>query len=231
MEMASNIFHWVKTSQTKISAVTRPYPVVTLAYAQSIDGCLTIRQGQPTAISGPDSKRFTHQLRAIHDGILVGIGTVLADDPKLDVRLVGGQNPRPVLLDPELKIPLTARLVKYGSGLIVFTTTSVSLEKITALKALGVEVLHCGSQGSHLNLSEVLMKLSTLGLKTLMVEGGVQILFSFLALELWDLAVVTIAPRWLGGYGGVGPPQTTIPLLDVQIEAAGTDILLAGKRL
>lgn len=229
--MDSNVLHWVKSRQAEISEMSQPFPAVTLAYAQSLDGCLTLRQGQPTPISGPEAKQFTHQLRAIHDGILVGIGTVLADDPKLDVRLAAGQNPRPVVLDAELKLPLTAQLVRSGSGLIVFTSESAPLEKTTALKALGVEVQICGVQSGHLNLQEVLTKLSALGIKSLMVEGGVQVLSSFLGSSLWDLAVITIAPRWLGGYGGVGPAQTPISLMDVQFETTGSDMLMAGKRL
>ncbi|MAT40948.1 MAG: GTP cyclohydrolase [Anaerolineaceae bacterium] len=229
--MDSNVLHWVRLKQAEISEISRLYPIVTLAYAQSIDGCLTLRQGQPTVISGSESKKFTHQLRALHDGILVGIGTVLADDPKLDVRLVVGESPRPVLVDPELKLSLTANVIKSTSGLIVFTSEAAPLEKTAALQALGVEVQVCGDQDGNLNLKEVLTKLYAFGIKTLMVEGGVKILSSFLVSDLWDLAVITIAPRWLGGYGGVGPPLTDIPLIDVQFEVAGTDILLAGKRL
>ncbi len=228
--MDSNILPWVSGRQVQIAAQGGPDPVVTLAYAQSLDGCLTIRPGQPTAISGPESKRFTHHLRALHDGILIGSGTLLADDPKLDVRLAPGPHPRPVLLDAALRVPLTARLVHSAAGLIVFTSVSAPLEKVAALRSVGVVVQVCASQDGFLDLKEVLAQLAALGIKTLMVEGGVQVLRSFLREQRWHLAVVTIAPRWLGGYGGVGPALTSIPLNDVQVETAGTDILLAGKR-
>jgi len=74
-------------------------PLVTLSYAQSLDGCIAARPGQPLAVSGPLSLTLTHQLRAAHDAILVGIGTVLADNPRLTVRLVEGQHPQPVVVD------------------------------------------------------------------------------------------------------------------------------------
>ncbi len=73
-------------------------PLVTLAYAQSLDGCIAIRKDQQLLLSGPESHLFTHQLRAAHDAILVGIGTILADDPKLTARLVNGPHPQPVVL-------------------------------------------------------------------------------------------------------------------------------------
>jgi 3,4-dihydroxy 2-butanone 4-phosphate synthase/GTP cyclohydrolase II len=211
-------------------ASPRDYPVVTLAYAQSIDGSLSIRQGQSTAISDSESHRLTHQLRAQHEGILVGIGTVLADDPKLDVRLVSGDSPRPIILDAELRLPLTARLLKSSLAPIIFTGIDAPSEKEFRLREAGAVVARCACQEGRLNLSEVLTNLTALGIKTLVVEGGVQVLSSFLAAEAWHLAVITIAPHWLGGYGGVGPPNRMIPLVDVQIESAGSDVILAGIR-
>ena len=90
-------------------------PFVTLSYAQSLDGSIAARRGATTPISGPDALRLTHQLRAHHDAILVGIGTVLADDPQLTVRLVAGPNPQPVIVDSRLRLPLTARLLSDGA--------------------------------------------------------------------------------------------------------------------
>ncbi len=77
-------------------------PAITLSYAQSLDGSLTTRRGRPLALSGPESYQLTHHLRADHDAILVGIDTVLADDPRLTVRGVRGEAPQPVVLDSRL---------------------------------------------------------------------------------------------------------------------------------
>src|SRR5690606_10285843 len=85
-------------------------PFVTLSYAQSLDGSIAIRSGEPLVLSGPESLCFTHHLRSIHDGILVGIGTVLSDDPQLTVRHCEGESPQPIVLDSQLRIPSTARL-------------------------------------------------------------------------------------------------------------------------
>src|SRR4029079_19395558 len=85
-------------------------PFVTLAYAQSVAGSIALEPGRPFALSGPESMRLTHALRAAHDGILIGIGTLLSDDPRLTVRLVQGKSPQPVVVDSQLRTPLQARL-------------------------------------------------------------------------------------------------------------------------
>ena len=83
-------------------------PFVTLSYAQSLDGCIAAKRGQPLALSGPQSLTLTHQLRSAHDAIMVGIGTLLADNPRLTVRLVEGRDPQPVVLDSRLRFPSEA---------------------------------------------------------------------------------------------------------------------------
>jgi riboflavin biosynthesis pyrimidine reductase len=86
-------------------------PFVTLAYAQSIDGSIARERGERYTLSGPDSLRLTHMLRSCHDAILVGVGTVLADDPALSVRMVEGRDPQPVVVDSQLRPPLASRLL------------------------------------------------------------------------------------------------------------------------
>jgi 3,4-dihydroxy 2-butanone 4-phosphate synthase/GTP cyclohydrolase II len=90
------------------SHVGRPF--VTLAYAQSLDGSLAARRGEPLSLSGLESQKLTHRLRASHSAILVGISTLLADDPQLNVRLVEGENPQPVVLDSRLRTRFKARV-------------------------------------------------------------------------------------------------------------------------
>ena len=97
-------------------------PVVTLSYAQSLDGSIAARRGFPLQISGTESAQLTHQLRAVHDAILVGIGTVLADDPHLTVRHAQGKDPQPVVLDSQLRFPLGAKLLRERSPWIATTS-------------------------------------------------------------------------------------------------------------
>ena len=112
-------------------------PFVTVSYAQSIDGSIATRRRRPLPISGPGAMRMTHGLRALHDGILVGIETVLADDPQLSVRLVEGPHPQPVVLDTRLRTPLEARLLKGGNGRPWLVDVAIDLEG-----ALAVPVAH-----------------------------------------------------------------------------------------
>ncbi len=86
-------------------------PLVSLCYAQSLDGSLAARGGKTLRLSGPESMALTHRLRAAHDAILVGIGTILADNPSLTVRYAAGKNPQPVILDSSLRFPLNANLL------------------------------------------------------------------------------------------------------------------------
>lgn len=185
-------------------------PVVTLSYAQSFDGCLTDRRGSGMALSGAESKLMTHQLRAAHAGILVGIGTVLADDPRLTARLAGGPHPRPVVLDSRLRIPLESRLLaRQDCPPWIVCAPDADPDRREALEKTGARLIAIprGDEGLP-DLLETLRALYTLGLDSLMVEGGARVLASFLRARLVDQAVVTVAPLWVGGLpaldGGVG---------------------------
>jgi GTP cyclohydrolase II len=183
-------------------------PLVTLSYAQSMDGCLTIRRGQSTPLSGPEAMRVTHLVRAAHDTILVGIGTVLADDPRLSVRLVPGISPRPVVLDTFLRIPLDRKLLQRQDKLPwIFTGNEVDLSRRDALEEKGGRVFSCAAASrGYLDLRSLMDCLWGLGVKRLMVEGGAQVITSFLNERLVDRVVVTTSPVWLGGLGTVEYP-------------------------
>jgi GTP cyclohydrolase II len=209
-------------------ARTRPQgrPFVTLAYAQSVDGSISIARGQRSALSGPDSLRFTHALRAGHDGILVGVGTVVADDPELRVRLVDGRDPQPVIVDSHLRTPAGARLLAQ-SGRQPWIGSAIGAgaigpearegERRSHLEARGARVLDCGAQANGwVDLSELLGRLHAAGIEHLMVEGGARIITSFLEARLVDYVTVTIAPLFMGGLSAVGkmirsPPPAPAP--------------------
>jgi 3,4-dihydroxy 2-butanone 4-phosphate synthase/GTP cyclohydrolase II len=115
---------------------------VTLAFAQSLDGCITACQGSSTAISGDQSFLMTHQLRAMHDAILVGINTVLVDDPQLTVRYADGENPIPVVLDSCLRTPPTAKLLhQEKQQAIIVTLQDASKEREEKLFEAGARVI------------------------------------------------------------------------------------------
>lgn len=200
-------------------------PLVTLSYAQSLDGSISTRRGVSTSLSGPDSMKLTHQLRAAHDAILVGIGTVLADDPRLTVRLVEGNNPQPVVLDSNLRLPLNASLFQSDHHPWIATSQSAPRQteahqspqiKTADLQARGARLLHLPSDSQgRLSLTALLADLAGRGIASLMVEGGAHVITSFLQQNLVDQIVLTIAPVFLGGLRGFELHQEQLDALPV----------------
>jgi 3,4-dihydroxy 2-butanone 4-phosphate synthase/GTP cyclohydrolase II len=184
-------------------AAVRPF--VTLSYAQSVDGCIAATPNRPLALSGQASLTLTHGLRAIHDAILVGIGTVVADDPRLTVRFVPGEQPRPVVLDSRLRMPLDANLLRRDAVPPLIATVAGAPEgRQRLLEAAGAEVVRVPADASgRVSLGAVLEHLGDAGVRSVMVEGGAGVITSFLAERLIDHLVLTVAPMLVGGLRGV----------------------------
>lgn len=180
-------------------------PTVTLSYAQSLDGCITVRRGEPLALSGSKAMQITHQLRAVHTGILAGIGTILADDPQLNVRLVDGPDPQPIILDSTLRTPAHLKLFEENRKTpFVFTTRRANLDRKLTLERAGARVVIVPEdEQDQVDITQVLTYLYQRGIKQVMVEGGAQVITSFLKHQLVDHIVLTIAPVFVGGLGAV----------------------------
>ncbi|GMU56433.1 MAG: GTP cyclohydrolase-2 [Candidatus Xenobia bacterium] len=170
-------------------------PHVTVTYAQSLDGSIA----EQRALSGYESQLMTHRLRGWHDGSLVGIGTVLSDDPRPTASTL-------IVADSQLRLPLQARLWSNPGGLMVAGAVGADPERRRALQELGATVLELPRNGGYgVDLASLLRTLHQRGIRRLMVEGGARVLNAFLRERLADAAVVTIAPRWAGGPGCVSP--------------------------
>ncbi len=211
-------------------------PAVTLSYAQSLDGSIAARSGRPFALSGPEAQRFTHRLRSSHDAILVGIGTVLADDPQLNVRLVEGSQPRPVILDSALRCPIDARCLDAARRPIVAATDRASPACQHDLESAGVSVIRLASapdNAAHVDLPALLEWLAREGVQSIMVEGGAQVITSFLRARLVDRLIVTLAPVLIGGMRGVTDLLSTddhFPRLrHVIVQPFGADWIVCGE--
>lgn len=213
----------------------RGRPLVTLTYAQSLDGSIAARPGHPLTISCTESQTFTHSLRAAHDAILVGIGTVLADNPRLNVRLVSGKNPQPVLLDSRLRFPSYANLLKDGNRPWVATTSSADLARQRDLESQGAKVFRLPEgSGGGIELAALVAKLGEMGVTTLMVEGGAQVITSFISSKLVDQVIVTVAPVLVGGLRVLDSflqlPLGNFPRLNgVSFHQVGKDLVLWGQ--
>lgn len=218
------------SSGRRARAVARPF--VTLSYAQSLDGSIAGKDRKPLCLSCAHSMRLTHELRARHDAILVGIGTVVADDPQLNVRLVEGRDPQPIVVDSRLCVPLDANLLKNGRRPWLAATDAAEAEAEAKVAERGGKVLRMpGLENGWVDLEALLRKLGKRGVAHLLVEGGARILTSFLSARLVDYVVVTVSPRFVGGTPALQPHQLSpFPrLADWRSERFGDDLVVAGE--
>lgn len=175
-------------------------PSITVSYAQSLDGSIASPSSRPLALSSPDSLVMTHNLRAAHDAILVGIGTVLADNPRLTARKVEGESPQPVVLDTHLRLPEGSSVLEHPKPLMVATGPTPNPKRVEEVERRGGRVLSGPTgAGGLVQLPSLVERLRQLGIASLMVEGGTKVISSFLREGLVDTAVITITPAFVGG--------------------------------
>lgn len=206
-------------------------PHVTLSFAQSLDGCIAARHGERTPLSGEESMRYTHELRAQHDAILVGVDTAISDDPRLSVRLVEGESPQPIVLDTHLRIPINAKLIASPvKPLWVFCAFDAPRKNQAQLESLGVQVVRVSSTANGLlDWHSILSELDSRGIRSLMVEGGARVISSLLESGLADRLIVTIAPRLLGGVRAIGDVRSLPALREVKYRHLGEDIVVEAE--
>jgi len=185
--------------------VTTGRPLVTLKLASTLDGRIATHAGESRWITGPSARREAHALRARHDAILVGVGTVLADDPDLTCRLPGGR-PTPVVrivADSHLRTPLTARLIVTAreTPTWVLLRAGADPDRRRALADVGVHLFEVGGAPSGVDLHAALRALGDEGITRLLVEGGAQIAAALLRDGLVDRIAWFHAPAIMGGDG------------------------------
>jgi len=220
--------------QAGVAARQSGRPSVTLTYAQSLDGSIADRPGRPLALSGSQAMAMTHGLRALHQAILVGIGTVLADNPRLNVRLAPGEDPQAVVVDSRLRFPPYANLLKDRRSPWIATHEDAEAERQHALEAAGARVLRLPGSNGWVDLAALLEHLGSIGVNSLMVEGGAQIINSFLSSRLVDQVVLTVAPLLVGGLRVVdhlelGSRRRFLRLKNLSYEQLGDDLVLRGE--
>jgi diaminohydroxyphosphoribosylaminopyrimidine deaminase/5-amino-6-(5-phosphoribosylamino)uracil reductase len=187
---------------------TTGMPFVTLKWAQTLDGRIATAKGSSRWISSPESLKLAHQLRAVNDAILVGVSTVIKDNPELTTRLVKGRNPLRIILDSMLRIPLDAKVLQNQdkAKTLVAATPRAAKQKLAALQKMGIEVLITPpDKEGRVDLTNLLKTLGKREITSLLVEGGGEVITSFLRLNLVDNLVAIIAPKLLGkGTDAVG---------------------------
>jgi diaminohydroxyphosphoribosylaminopyrimidine deaminase/5-amino-6-(5-phosphoribosylamino)uracil reductase len=187
--------------------ITVGFPYVSLKLALSLDGRIATRTGESKWVTGPDARAKVHLLRARNDAIAVGIGTALADDPRLTVRDAPGASPVRVVFDTKLRLPTTSRLVQTAREVptIVLCGADANAEAEEALTARGVECLRSQlSAEGRLDVAAALRWLAQRGIVSLMVEGGAELAGSFLAGRFADELHAFVSPMLLGPRGRAG---------------------------
>lgn len=173
-------------------------PFVSLKAAISLDGRMNLANGSSKWITGIESRTESHRMRAENDAVIVGIGTVLSDDPELTVRHVEGINPLRVILDSRLRTPTSAKIIGHDNKCLILTSENSDRQKAEALTDSGAEIVRVKSSGNHVDIHSALEYLAGRGVLTLMAEGGPEVLSAFLREGLADYMRLFIAPRIFG---------------------------------
>jgi diaminohydroxyphosphoribosylaminopyrimidine deaminase/5-amino-6-(5-phosphoribosylamino)uracil reductase len=212
-------------------------PHVTLKCAMTLDGKIAAHDGSARWITGPAARQLAHRLRSESDAIMVGIGTALADDPALTVRLEAPwpREPWRVVVDSTARLPPTARLIDAGAParVVVATTDAAPADRVAGLEARGVTILRCKARGAKVDLDDLGARLLGLEVRGLLVEGGSRLSGAFLDADLVDRVAFFIAPMLLGGAtaptaiagDGRGLPQA-LRLGRVSVTPVGEDWLV-----
>jgi diaminohydroxyphosphoribosylaminopyrimidine deaminase/5-amino-6-(5-phosphoribosylamino)uracil reductase len=217
--------------------ITRRIPFVILKLAASLDGKIATSTGDSRWITETASRRYVHELRNQVDAVVVGIGTVLADNPKLTCRIPGGRDPLRVVLDPHLRIPFRAHLLheRDPEKTIVVTGSRVPIRKVEAIHRFGAQVWRFPLRGGQIPFSSFLRRLGKMGLLSIMVEGGATTASHALKEGVVDKVLFFYAPKIIGGEGrpmiealGIRKISHSRTIRDMEVKRFGKDFLISG---
>ncbi len=229
LQLNEKFFHFIQTNT----------PFVTIKAGISLDGKIATKSGDSKWITSPESRQDVHQLRHEHDGILVGINTILHDNPLLTTRRPrGGKNPIRIVLDTKLKMPISANVVQdHSAKTIIFTGNEIDLERKKEIETFGVTVL--SQDNPRIQLAEVLRTLGELKIMSVLVEGGSEVHASFVEENVFQQIITYIAPKIIGGnnaipfVGGIGSELVKLghQLHFIAVEQIGPDLKITAKPL
>lgn len=216
--------------------ITEKRPFVTLKAGITLDGKIATHSYDSKWITSAESRRDAHQLRHENMAILVGVNTVIQDDPELTARIPNGRNPVRIVIDSGLKIPLASKVAQdKKADTWIFTSQHLDEAKEQQLLSAGIKVVRTGGVKS-VDLKEALAVLGENGITSVLIEGGGTINASFLEAQLIDKVILYIAPKLIGGKGapsflggaGFDKMNEAIELADAEITKIGKDFKMTG---
>nr|WP_218652891.1 bifunctional diaminohydroxyphosphoribosylaminopyrimidine deaminase/5-amino-6-(5-phosphoribosylamino)uracil reductase RibD [Paenibacillus sp. 79R4] len=218
--------------------ITTKLPYITLKTASTLDGKIASKSGDSKWISNEAAREIVHTLRHQHQSILVGVGTVIADDPLLTTRLsVPGLSPVRIIVDSALRVPGNSQVLTDGKApTILLTTSHAAQDRIDALREQGIEIIICGD-GPEVDLELAMRLLGEREMASILVEGGGRINGSMLQHHLVDELMIFMAPKLIGGlespgsfiFDGYERMQDSIVLKDMEVELIGDNICVKGQ--
>lgn len=232
----------LKLNEVFYHYITTKTPFVVMKYAMTLDGKIACATGDSKWVTGEIARAQVHRMRGRYRGIMVGIGTVLADDPMLNCRVEGGVDPVRIICDSNLHIPLESQIVKTASEIeTIVACSQESLEaerkqeKIRKLKDAGIQLI--GTEGAHgVNLVELMKKLGEQNIDSILLEGGGTLNASALEDGIVNKVYAYIAGKLIGGMDARSPVEgmgidrmaDAITLKDMEIERLGDDFCIVG---
>lgn len=228
-----------ETNEAYETTMRKGRPLIVAKFAQSLDGRVATALGESQWISGKPARMIGHQLRNELDGIVVGVQTVISDNPKLTCRIRGGRDPVRIVLDTHGKTPLDANVIQQQSQAPAWIAmaNSVSKEKQKLFERAGAKVLLCKCIKKHIDLNDLVKQLKDLGLLSVLIEGGPTVLGGFFDATLVDKVVAFVAPIIIGGTQarssiagrGVMHLDDAFLLHNQKLQWVGKDLMVTGN--
>jgi diaminohydroxyphosphoribosylaminopyrimidine deaminase/5-amino-6-(5-phosphoribosylamino)uracil reductase len=227
-----------KINEPFIKYITKKMPLVTVKIAQSLDGKIATKSGDSKWITSDKSRTYAHRMRKNYDAILVGVNTVLRDNPRLDTWF-SKRHPIKIVADSQLSIPAGSNIFSSGSRVIIVTLPARPGQETENRKMLAskAEILEARERAGQINLRDMMKKLAQLEITNIMVEGGGTLIGSLFDEGLVDRVLFFISPKIIGGKEslssvmgrGVARIDRSIKLRDVQLRRIGEDFLIEGE--
>lgn len=207
-------------------------PFVTLKVAQTVDGYISKREGEQTAITGSEANIFVHKMRALYDAVLVGANTIKVDDSRLDVRYIEGRNPVRVIVDGNLSIPESSKVIVLPDhhNTWIFTSHNSDKEKVESIRCRGVKVFEMeADKDNWIPLAKIFEKLGEEKISSVMVEGGSEIYTQLANQRLVDDSILLQSPKAFGS--GVRTMKVDFPheMETIGVEQLGNDVKILLK--